>query len=61
MTSVRVLPDRYCAFVNFGDKKGASLAMQHLQGLEFHGNRLKIKFPDNPIVDGQQKVVIGKK
>ncbi|KAF0305486.1 Tetratricopeptide repeat protein 31 [Amphibalanus amphitrite] len=61
VTSVRVLPDRYCAFVNFGDKKGASLAMQHLQGLEFHGNRLKIKFPDNPIVDGQAKVVIGKK
>ena len=35
--------------------------MQHLQGREFHGNTLKIKFPDNPIVNGQPKVVIGKK
>ncbi|XP_037092183.1 uncharacterized protein LOC119112202 [Pollicipes pollicipes] len=61
VTSVRVLPDRFCAFINFGDKKGASLAMQHLQGHEFHGNRLKIKFPDNPIVNGQQKIVLGKK
>lgn len=61
VTSVRLLPDRYCAFINFGDKKGASLAMQHLQGLDFHGNKLKIKFPDNPIGDGQPKVVIGKK
>ncbi|XP_063854128.1 uncharacterized protein LOC135096524 isoform X2 [Scylla paramamosain] len=49
VTSVRVLKDKYCAFVNFTTKTAAGRAMEALQGREFCGQKLLIKFPDNPI------------
>lgn len=50
--SVRCLPEKYCAFVNFSTKEAAGKAMQSLQGIECGGQKLLIKFPDNPIVNG---------
>ncbi|XP_052250044.1 uncharacterized protein LOC127857608 isoform X2 [Dreissena polymorpha] len=47
--SVRCLPEKYCAFVNFMTKEAAGKAMVGLQGVECGGQRLLIKFPDNPI------------
>ncbi|XP_067656847.1 uncharacterized protein [Haliotis asinina] len=52
VTSVRLLPDKYCAFVNFKMPVSAGKAMQSLQGVECEGQRLLIKFPDNPICNG---------
>ncbi|CAG5136687.1 unnamed protein product [Candidula unifasciata] len=52
VTSVRPLPEKYCAFVNFKTKEGAGRAMHHLQGAEVDGQKLLIKFPDNPISNG---------
>jgi len=50
--SVKSLPEKFCAFVNFHDKECASLAMKELQGVECNGQRLLIKFPDKPIKPG---------
>ncbi|PVD29627.1 hypothetical protein C0Q70_08882 [Pomacea canaliculata] len=49
VVSVRLLPEKYCAFVNFKLKESAGKAMQFLQGFEIEGQRLLIRFPDNPI------------
>ncbi|KAK3874767.1 hypothetical protein Pcinc_020329 [Petrolisthes cinctipes] len=49
VSSVRLLKDKYCAFVNYQDKVAAGRAMERLQGYELAGQRLLIKFPDNPI------------
>ena len=38
VTSVRCLPEKYCAFVNFKTKEGAGKAMTNLQVM-----KLKIK------------------
>ncbi|XP_061177887.1 uncharacterized protein LOC133186662 isoform X3 [Saccostrea echinata] len=51
VTSVRTLPEKFCAFVNFKTKEAAGKAMQSLQGAECGGQKLLIKFPDNPIVN----------
>ncbi|KAK3599443.1 hypothetical protein CHS0354_036459 [Potamilus streckersoni] len=48
--SVRCLPEKYCAFVNFATKEAAGKAMKCLQGQDCYGQKLLIKFPDNPIV-----------
>ncbi|XP_064629906.1 nucleolin-like isoform X2 [Lineus longissimus] len=58
VTSVRCLPEKYCAFVNFKSKESAGRAMHTLQGMECAGQRLLVKFPDNPIQNGN--VVIKK-
>ncbi|KAL4231630.1 hypothetical protein ACF0H5_009210 [Mactra antiquata] len=50
--SVRCLPEKYCAFVNFLTKEAAGKAMDGLQGVECNGQRLLIKFPDHPITNG---------
>ncbi|XP_060563592.1 uncharacterized protein LOC132722978 isoform X2 [Ruditapes philippinarum] len=50
--SVRCLPEKYCAFVNFSTKEAAGKAMVGLQGVECGGQRLLIKFPDHPITNG---------
>lgn len=50
--SVRCLPEKFCAFVNFSTKEAAGKAMHSLQGVECGGQKLLIKFPDNPIVNG---------
>lgn len=52
VTSVRCLPNRFCAFINFKSKESAGKAMNSLQGVECGGQKLLIKFPDNPIVNG---------
>ncbi|KAK3730414.1 hypothetical protein RRG08_034737 [Elysia crispata] len=49
VTSVRPLPEKYCAFINFKTKEAAGRAMHQLQGTEVDGQKLLIKFPDNPL------------
>jgi len=49
VTSVRPLPEKFCAFINFKTKEAAGRAMHQLQGTEIDGQKLKIKFPDNPV------------
>lgn len=48
LSNVRCLPEKYCAFVNFKNKEEAAKAMQNLQGKLLEGQRLLIKYPDNP-------------
>ncbi|XP_069953335.1 uncharacterized protein [Cherax quadricarinatus] len=60
VTSVRLLKEKYCAFVNYADKVAAGRAMEALQGHEFCGQKLLIKFPDNPIVSSAQNAIIRK-
>ncbi|KAL5017155.1 hypothetical protein ScPMuIL_006744 [Solemya velum] len=60
VSSVRCLPDKYCAFVNFKTKESAGRALQALQGSECQGQRLLIKFPDNPIINGSQNFTLRK-
>ncbi|KAK2154104.1 hypothetical protein LSH36_276g01030 [Paralvinella palmiformis] len=62
VTSVRLLPEKYCAFINFKTKESAGAAMKGLQGAPCEGQQLLIKFPDNPIVNGNSSnsVVIRK-
>ncbi|XP_067935855.1 uncharacterized protein [Watersipora subatra] len=57
VSSVRCLPERFCAFVNFKSKEAAGKAMNALQGFEVSGQHLLIKFPDNPIAQAQTKSV----
>ena len=47
ITSVRIMPDRYCAFINFASADGATRAMNNLQGHLLHGYHLLLRFPDN--------------
>ncbi|RUS70933.1 hypothetical protein EGW08_021303, partial [Elysia chlorotica] len=49
VTSVRPLPEKFCAFINFKTKEAAGRAMHQLQGTEVDGQKLLIKFPDNPL------------
>ncbi|XP_033756368.1 uncharacterized protein LOC117339098 [Pecten maximus] len=60
VTSVRCLPEKYCAFINYKTKEAAGKAMQHLQGAECGGQNLLIKFPDNPIVNGSGNITLRK-
>lgn len=60
VTSVRLLKEKFCAFVNFADKNGAARALDAHQGQELVGQKLLIKFPDNPIVNGAQDLIIKK-
>ncbi|XP_068220147.1 uncharacterized protein [Palaemon carinicauda] len=60
VTSVRLLKEKYCAFVNYADKGAAGRAMETLQGHDLFGQKLLIKFPDNPIVNGTQNVIFRK-
>lgn len=60
VTSVRQLKEKYCAFVNYADKRSAGNAMEGLQSYELCGSKLLIKFPDNPIVNGSQNIIIRK-
>lgn len=48
LSNVRCLPEKYCAFVNFKIKEDAQKAMLNLQGQCLEGQRLLIKYPDNP-------------
>lgn len=52
LQSVKCLPDKFCAFVNFTSKECAGKAMEALQGVDCGGQKLLIKFPDNPLTSG---------
>ncbi|XP_076042543.1 uncharacterized protein LOC143026293 isoform X2 [Oratosquilla oratoria] len=60
VTSVRLLKEKYCAFINYADKICAGRAMEGLQGAELCGHKLLIKFPDNPIGNGNHSTIIRK-
>ncbi|PSN53115.1 hypothetical protein C0J52_10575 [Blattella germanica] len=47
--SVRLLPEKFCAFINFRDKSAPGPAMKQLQGKEIGGERLLIRYPNNPV------------
>ncbi|KAJ4448650.1 hypothetical protein ANN_00040, partial [Periplaneta americana] len=47
--SVRLLPEKFCAFINFRDKSAPGPAMKHLQGKDMGGERLLIRYPNNPV------------
>ncbi|XP_055882275.1 nucleolin-like isoform X2 [Biomphalaria glabrata] len=60
VTSVRPLPEKFCAFVNFKTKEAAGRAMHQLQGTEVDGQKLLIKFPDNPLTNSTGNLTIRK-
>lgn len=45
--SIRLLYDRHCAFINYGNTVSPSKAMDALQGTTLCGTTLLIRFPDN--------------
>jgi len=61
VSSVRQLKEKFCAFVNFTDSGSAGRAMTALQGHPVGGQRLLIKFPDNPISSGGQQPARGRR
>ncbi|XP_033985944.1 hsp70-Hsp90 organizing protein 3-like isoform X1 [Trematomus bernacchii] len=44
--SIRVLHERFCAFVNFKNANMATRALEKLQGVEMGGSRLVMRYPD---------------
>lgn len=44
--SVRILHERFCAFVNFKNANTAATALEKLQGVELRCNKLVIRYPD---------------
>ncbi|XP_067144359.1 uncharacterized protein [Centruroides vittatus] len=47
--SLRVLREKYCAFVNYTNKWSAGRAMKALQGYKLAGQNLVIRYPNNPL------------
>lgn len=47
--SLRVLREKYCAFVNYTNKWSAGRAMKALQGYRLAGQNLVIRYPNNPL------------
>uniref|UniRef100_A0A8C4S5Z9 Uncharacterized LOC114652742 n=1 Tax=Erpetoichthys calabaricus TaxID=27687 RepID=A0A8C4S5Z9_ERPCA len=45
--SIRMLPSRRCAFVNYKESKAAELAIKTLQGLEIYDAKLLLRPPDH--------------
>ncbi|XP_069779493.1 tetratricopeptide repeat protein 31-like isoform X2 [Narcine bancroftii] len=45
--SIRMLQNRFCAFINFTTKQGSERAIAELQGIELEGTKLVIRYPDN--------------
>jgi len=48
ITSIRVLPDRHCAFVNYTRPEYAAQALKGLQGYNLGGCYLLLRYPENP-------------
>uniref|UniRef100_A0AAZ3RI46 Uncharacterized protein n=1 Tax=Oncorhynchus tshawytscha TaxID=74940 RepID=A0AAZ3RI46_ONCTS len=48
--SIRVLHERFCAFVNFKNANMAAVALERLQGVELESTRLVIRYPDRVCV-----------
>ncbi|KAJ8361420.1 hypothetical protein SKAU_G00179450 [Synaphobranchus kaupii] len=44
--SIRVLHERFCAFVNFRNADMAALALENMHGVEIENTRLVIRYPD---------------
>ncbi|XP_054719944.1 uncharacterized protein LOC129229621 isoform X2 [Uloborus diversus] len=44
--SVKVMPEKFCAFVNYKSKASPGKAMAALQGYQLHGAFLEIRFPN---------------
>lgn len=44
--SIRVLHERFCAFINFRNANMAAKALEKLQGVELGGNKLVMRYPD---------------
>ncbi|XP_041789978.1 stress-induced-phosphoprotein 1-like isoform X2 [Chelmon rostratus] len=44
--SIRVLHERFCAFINFKNANMASRALEKLQGVELGSSRLVMRYPD---------------
>jgi hypothetical protein len=60
LQSIRILPEKFCAFVNYVSKDCAGRAMQGLQGQVLAGQPLLIKFPDNPVTSYGSTISIEK-
>ncbi|XP_044196807.1 pre-mRNA-splicing factor CWC2-like [Thunnus albacares] len=43
--SIRVLHERFCAFINFRNANMAAKALEKLQGVELGGNKLVMRYP----------------
>ncbi|XP_065071411.1 uncharacterized protein LOC135696066 isoform X1 [Rhopilema esculentum] len=48
LVSVRLLPEKYCAFINYQLPEDAGKALEKLQGFELGGQNLLIRYPNNP-------------
>jgi len=48
VVSVRILPHKYCAFVNYSESTSAVAAMEKLQGAALGEQKLLLRFPNNP-------------
>lgn len=44
--SIKVLHERFCAFVNFKNANMAAKALEKLQGVELGSNKLVMRYPD---------------
>nr|XP_037282892.1 cell wall protein AWA1-like isoform X2 [Rhipicephalus microplus] len=53
--SIRILRDRYCAFINYGNKLSPGRAMEALQGHVLCGTAITIRFPDNNYLENGSK------
>lgn len=54
--NVRILPKRFCAFVNFENADSAAIALEKLQGHELGGEALLLRYPNNTGSPGSQFV-----
>ncbi|CAH3139968.1 unnamed protein product [Pocillopora meandrina] len=52
--NVRILPKRFCAFVNYDQAESAALALEKLQGYEMGGEQLLLRYPNNTGSPGSQ-------
>ncbi|XP_065295794.1 uncharacterized protein [Dermacentor albipictus] len=53
--SIRILHDRHCAFINYGNKLSPGKAMEALQGHILCGSAILIRFPDNNYLENGSK------
>lgn len=53
--SIRILHDRHCAFVNYGNKVSPGKAMEALQGHVLCGKAILIRFPDHNFLEKPSK------
>lgn len=48
VVSVRLMSEKFCAFVNYLEANSAARALRELNGMLFGGNYLVIRYPNNP-------------